>query len=265
KPYIILSFIPFLLIWIGLEVRGFIRHGLIRFILAPMLAIFASFFAFLAVRTLGQTDARFNVDNFLQHAVEVKKDLTQGYNYADGVGSSYDIGDFEPTLTGVLSKAPICIFTAFFRPLPHEVRNPIMALSAIENLFLLLMVLMIFRKVSIIAMIYATARSPFLIFSLGYSLSFAFMVGLTSGNFGNLVRYKIPAVPFFMCALYILHSIYIRDTEYMLRKKWEKRRMQMMSTHRVGPLGTNTAPQSLLQEPIDRPFKPRELKPGDAG
>jgi hypothetical protein len=30
------------------------------------------------------------------------------------------------------------------------------------------------------------------------------MVGLTSGNFGNLARYKIPCIPFFMSGLYIL-------------------------------------------------------------
>ena len=265
KSYIILSFIPFLLIWIGLETRGTIRHGLIRFILAPLLVFFSGFFGFLAIRALGQSDARFSLDNFLQTAVEVKNDLNQGYYYADGVGSSYDIGEFDPTLTGMLSKAPISVFTAFFRPLPHEVRNPIMALSAVENLFVLLLVVLMFRKVNLIAIGFAITRSPFLIFSLGYSISFAFMVGLTSGNFGNLVRYKIPAVPFFMCSLYILHSIYIRDSEYMVKKKWEKRRQMMMSTHRNEPVAPVLPAPGPPKPPPVPSFKHGEFKQADAG
>jgi hypothetical protein len=266
KSYIILSFIPFLLIWIGLETRDTIRHGLIRFILAPLLVFFSGFFGFLAIRALGQSDARFSLENFLQTAVEVKKDLNQSYYYSDGVGSSYDIGEFDPTLTGMLSKFPISVFTALFRPLPHEVRNPIMALSAIENLFVLLLLVLMFRKVNLIAIGFAVSRSPFLIFSLGYSLSFAFMVGLTSGNFGNLVRYKIPAVPFFMCALYIIHSVYIRDSEYMVRKKWEKRRLQMMSTHRADLKPPPSAPPTPRPAPPPIPsFKIGEFKQADAG
>jgi hypothetical protein len=35
---------------------------------------------------------------------------------------------------------------------------------------------------------------------------FAFSVGLTTSNFGALVRYKIPAVPFYLSAILILYQ-----------------------------------------------------------
>jgi len=44
------------------------------------------------------------------------------------------------------------------------------------------------------------------VFSLVFSIMFAFMVGLTTANFGALVRYKIPLIPFFLSALFIIIS-----------------------------------------------------------
>jgi hypothetical protein len=41
-------------------------------------------------------------------------------------------------------------------------------------------------------------------FCFSFAIFFAFSVGLTTSNFGSLVRYKIPATPFFMAALFIV-------------------------------------------------------------
>jgi hypothetical protein len=43
--------------------------------------------------------------------------------------------------------------------------------------------------------------------SFVFSLIFAASVGITSANFGTLVRYKIPLIPFYLSGLYILQSI----------------------------------------------------------
>ena len=40
-----------------------------------------------------------------------------------------------------------------------------------------------------------------------FSLIFAISVGISSGNFGTLVRYKIPLMPFYLAGLYIMQSI----------------------------------------------------------
>jgi hypothetical protein len=42
------------------------------------------------------------------------------------------------------------------------------------------------------------------VFSLIFSLIFAFAVGASSGNFGALSRYKIPCLPFYGAVLAIL-------------------------------------------------------------
>jgi hypothetical protein len=48
----------------------------------------------------------------------------------------------------------------------------------------------------------------YLLFAFIFSLIFSFSVGISTANFGALVRYKIPALPFFVSALLILYSKY---------------------------------------------------------
>ncbi|HXP48429.1 MAG TPA: hypothetical protein VN922_00660, partial [Bacteroidia bacterium] len=47
-------------------------------------------------------------------------------------------------------------------------------------------------------------KEPLLFFAFSYSVFFAFAVGLTTSNFGALVRFKIAYLPFFTACLYIL-------------------------------------------------------------
>jgi hypothetical protein len=39
-----------------------------------------------------------------------------------------------------------------------------------------------------------------------FTIIFGIGVGTNSGNFGTLVRYKIPLMPFYLAALYILQA-----------------------------------------------------------
>lgn len=54
-------------------------------------------------------------------------------------------------------------------------------------------------------------QSPLLLFSLIFALFFAFSVGLTTSNFGSLVRYKIPCEPFYLGMLFAM--VYSRQTK----------------------------------------------------
>lgn len=51
-------------------------------------------------------------------------------------------------------------------------------------------------------------RHRILFFTVYFSLFFSFSVGLTTSNFGSLVRYKIPAIPFYVISLIIISSSY---------------------------------------------------------
>ena len=59
-------------------------------------------------------------------------------------------------------------------------------------------------------------RHHLLTFSLVFSLFFAFSVGLTTSNFGSLVRYKIPAEPFYIASMIIINSFLKEDAKKKL-------------------------------------------------
>jgi hypothetical protein len=52
---------------------------------------------------------------------------------------------------------------------------------------------------------------------LVFSVIFAFAVGFTSFNFGALARYKIPFMPFYFIALFILADAQKKDIPSMTK------------------------------------------------
>jgi hypothetical protein len=109
---------------------------------------------------------------------------------------------------GIISKAPAAIIAGLFRPVIWEAKNPFILISSLENFFLVILVLYTFFKIGIREYFSAVSRDPFLTFSLVFSLLFAFGVGLASANFGALVRYKIPLLPFFVSSMFIMLDFY---------------------------------------------------------
>jgi hypothetical protein len=47
--------------------------------------------------------------------------------------------------------------------------------------------------------------NPYLIFLLSYTILFSLLVGLSTSNFGALVRFKIPFLPSFVCAILLIN------------------------------------------------------------
>ena len=45
---------------------------------------------------------------------------------------------------------------------------------------------------------------PYLLPALVFTITFAAAVGMTSGNFGTLARYRIPMLPFYTSVLFII-------------------------------------------------------------
>ena len=72
------------------------------------------------------------------------------------------------------------------------------------------------------------ANNPILQFCLLFTGLFAFMTGMAAANFGTLVRYKIPCLPFYFLFLVFLYQKKVAEAqekqEAMLRE--EERRLQ---------------------------------------
>jgi hypothetical protein len=68
-------------------------------------------------------------------------------------------------------------------------------------------------------MIRAINDHPFVFFAFTYSVLFALLVGLSTSNFGALVRFKIAFLPFFYCALVILNGETKRKRIEIVKRK----------------------------------------------
>lgn len=203
KPYIFIALIPGCIIWLVFSRLQGISNPIIRFLAAPiifMLSVVLAAFVFSSTSEF--LGAYSSVDSIVNKAVVTQQDLKrEAYE-----GNSFDIGDFEPTLPGMLSKSPQAITAGLFRPFIWEANNPVMFISGLENLILMLMFLFFFFRYNPFKFISSLFSEPMIIFSFSFAVFFAFAVGLTTSNFGSLVRYKIPAMPFFLACILIVRS-----------------------------------------------------------
>jgi hypothetical protein len=205
KIYILLCFLPAALLWVFNETNARIKNRIFRIVARPVLLSLGAMLAFYAATNLTKGDEKYDVDK-----IGERSKITADYLYELSVkqeGSGYYLGEQDGSLGSMAKLAPKAIGTALFRPFIWEAHNPVMLLSALEAAFILLFTLRIFWKSGIFRTLSTIGQNPVLVLCFIFSLVFAASVGITSGNFGTLVRYKIPMIPFYLGGLYILQSL----------------------------------------------------------
>ncbi|HMU77930.1 MAG: hypothetical protein JST71_08655 [Bacteroidetes bacterium] len=207
KAYIFIGVLPGALIWIVSKLTSKIRGGFIRKVTFPLIMIIVGLSGFLLLNTLSEELGKFKIDRLLDEAVVSNTDLQSDY-YG---GNSFSIGEIEPTVQSMLIHMPLAINAALFRPYITEARNVMMMVSGLENLFILLFTLYVLYKVKIIGIFKYFNKNSLLTFSLIFSLFFAFAVGISTSNFGSLVRYRIPLLPFYVSSLIIIRYLYEKE------------------------------------------------------
>lgn len=191
------------LLWVGFGYVKQIKVVVLRFVTFPIIIILLFVFGSWLISNVSESiGGRYSVDNLLEQAWIIQDDLSREA-YGE---NSFDIGDFEPTIPGILSKAPVAIIAGMFRPFLWEANNILMVFSGLENMLMLLLTLYILISSGIFKSINIIFSEPFVLTCLVFALIFAFMVGLTTANFGALVRYKVPIVPLLSTVLLILRS-----------------------------------------------------------
>ncbi len=206
KAYIIMAFLPSLLFWIFFKYRDNIKNDFIRKIMTPLIIVVSFGGAYIAINQMGGEGGFWSVGQMTTRAkdmqwwhTEVKKLYGEG-----GGGSFYSIGTGDFSIGNIIKSFPLAVNVTFFRPYPWEARNPVMILSAIESLALFIFTFKLIFNVGLSAIFRISIVNPEVFFALLFSIIFAFAVGFTSFNFGALVRYKIPCIPFFLMALFMI-------------------------------------------------------------
>ena len=208
KPYIFVAIIPPSLIWISYLSIKKIKNTALKLISAPLLIAVGIGMGLLVLSMFKSSLGDYGTSDTIIAKVKLtQQDLMRGEEYGQNY---YNIGEYDASITGALSKAPIAIISGLFRPFIWEARNIVMLISGLENTFLLFFTLYMIFRIGVKAIFSIMIREPMIIFALIFALIFSYSVGMASANFGALVRYRILALPFFMIAL--------TNTYYLIQK-----------------------------------------------
>lgn len=211
KVYILLCFLPAAFFWVFLEYRARITSRALQFLALPFTIVASIPLGYYAIVKVTEDNARYQLENIATTTQVTAEWLTQMGNVSNG--SVYSLGEFDGSFGSMLSKFPQAVVVTLYRPFLWEVRNPVMLLSALESLFFLYLTIQMFRNFKFRVLLKMLNDQPVLLFCFVFSITFAFAVGISSYNFGTLVRYKIPMMPFFLSALYIIQSQSVKKSK----------------------------------------------------
>lgn len=202
KVYILLTFLPCVIVVLALlQLRRF-RHWATRMLVTPLVLAVAATLVFFAVTSATADNPKYNIAQLAETARVTAMDIR--YHTGKNAGSGYDLGKLDGSWESIVRLAPAAINVALFRPYLWEVKNPLMALSALEALVMLAVTVYLLFKYHVHAL--RAMSNPLVLFCLLFSLSFALAVGVSTYNFGTLNRYKIPLIPFYLIFLVLLSA-----------------------------------------------------------
>jgi len=203
KPYIIVALFPGTIIWGLYDKITQIKSKVFRLLIAPFLILFAFIIGYAAISLFKEELGKYsNMESIIKKAKITQQDLIRAEQY--GI-NYYNIGEFKTT-ADIIKKTPNAIVAGLYRPFIWEGNTLFIFISGIENAIILLFTIYIFVfSGGFLRNSKNIFQDPLLIFLFLYAVFFAFSIGLSTANFGALVRYRIPLLPFFTSGLMILY------------------------------------------------------------
>ncbi len=206
KPYIFVALFPGIVVWALFRKIKNIKNKVIATMAMPVMIVLGFGITMVVMSSLSSSMGTYgNVDQSIKKAQTIQQDLTRSEQYGE---NSYNIGTIDGTTAGMLKIAPAAIMAGMYRPFLWEARNPVMLISGLENFILLIMTLYLLFKLKVIRFFGYIFSDPILLFAMIFTIFFMFAVGMASANFGALVRYRIPAQPFFVTSVFIMLDKY---------------------------------------------------------
>jgi hypothetical protein len=206
KLYILVAFMPALLFWVLFSYSSKIRSGLLR----ALATVFVAGLGFGAIMLfsgrISQELGQYSVENMAKTST-ITREYINSVSDVEG-GSGYNLGTVDPSIAGMLSKFPAAVNVSLFRPYLWEARKAIVLLNALEAFLFLFVTLKLLVTIGPLRIWRAISTDPNIQFCLIFTLIFAFAVGISSGNFGALSRYRIPCLPTFALALTLIYYKY---------------------------------------------------------
>lgn len=206
KVYILLAYVPFFVLFIILKNMGGVKNKFLKYLLAPTLIVLSIFAFTKLLDTFNEELGAYAISDVTQSISYLNKGLEQKTGREDAA-SNFKLGaEFDGSFSGLIKLAPYAVGATFFRPFIWETSKVSQLLAAMESLLLMFFTLYILLKAGIITCIKFILTDPLIMYCFLFSLVFALFVGASTLNFGTLVRYKIPCLPFYAISLFLIYE-----------------------------------------------------------
>jgi hypothetical protein len=201
KDYIFYSFIVGAILWSYSTLTGNIHSTVLRILVKAIIVLI--FFISAAV-FINSTDfvnekiaGTLSNAETLQNAMKVSNENSGGSSYT--ISSAADV-----SFGGLVQSFLLSLNVSLFRPYIWECKNVFMLMNFLEGFITTILVILLFFKAGLRKTFFYTRKSPVLLFSIVFSILMAVMAGFISFNFGTLIRYKTPFLPFFFSYIIII-------------------------------------------------------------
>jgi hypothetical protein len=136
--------------------------------------------------------------NILVQLSERQQSVWRLAYYVDS-GSLIDAEPLNPNIFSFLRNLPEALVNSAFRPGILDAKNALQWLAALENLGIIITLMFAVGLFN-----YEKKYLSFFLFLLMFVLIVYSLIGLTTPVLGTLVRYRVPALPFFMMLCFLM-------------------------------------------------------------
>lgn len=201
KVYILISYIPFFVLYLILKNVNLVKSRILRISVVLGLIVLTVAMFTTVMEQLKRSLVAYGSESLAKNISTYQK----AYAEQEDAASNFSLGvEFDGTASSLIRIAPAAIIATLYRPFFWESKKLSTLLSSAESLVIMLFTLFVLFKAGPFNLIKAILKDPAIMYCLLFALLFALFVGATTANFGTLVRYKIPCMPFYIIALFLI-------------------------------------------------------------
>jgi len=219
KVYILLAYAPFFVLFIILKSFQGIRFKFFRYFFAPIL-IALSIFGFTQVLSSYNDELGAYAVEDLTSSITHLNEVIEQRSGREDASSNFSLGaTFDGTFSGLIKIAPIAVATTFFRPFIWEAHKVSQLMAAMESLVLMFFTIYVIFKCGLFTFFKLIVADPLIMYCFLFAVIFGLFVGASTLNFGTLVRYKIPCLPFYSISLFLIYEkVKVKKFQRSLKK-----------------------------------------------
>ena len=200
KSYILIAFLITIGLVILFKLYKKVKSLVLRItVIISLIIIIVSIFS--TNNWISSSFENINVDMMIQEISQLQTNYESSSISDD---SNFKFGEINPTIGGLLEKLPFAITTVLYRPFLWECKKLIMFLSGLENIIMMILTIYVIIK-SGFKIFRIIIDNSLIQFCLIFTIVLAAMIGFTTFNFGTMIRYKTPLLPFYSGFLILLY------------------------------------------------------------